>query len=138
MKITAIDAEVWRIPFTGEVRPAWAPGTTWREKSTTVYRVQTDAGLTGLGAGQGSPQLVRDRIAPRLIGRDPFAIEHLFRTIVNWAGGAAAVPVACAIEMALWDLVGKAAGLPLYRLWGVDADRVRAYASLVELRSPEQ
>ncbi|HEY7029951.1 MAG TPA: mandelate racemase/muconate lactonizing enzyme family protein [Thermomicrobiales bacterium] len=138
MKITAVEAEVWRIPFSGEVRPAWSPGTVWREKTTTVYRVRTDAGPTGIGAGQGSPQLVRDRLAPRLVDRDPFAIEHLFRTVVNWGGGAAAVPVACGIEMALWDLVGKAAGLPLAKLWGVDSDRVRAYASLVELRSPEQ
>lgn len=138
MKITAVEAEVRRIPFPGEVRPAWSPGTIWREKTTTVYRVETDAGLTGLGAAQGSPQLVRDRVAPRLIGRDPFAIEHIFRVVVNWGGGAAAVPVACGIEMALWDLVGKAAGLPLYKLWGADSDRVRAYASLVELRSPEQ
>jgi L-alanine-DL-glutamate epimerase-like enolase superfamily enzyme len=138
MKITTVEAEVWRIPFAGEVRPAWSPGTIWREKSTTVYRVHTDAGLTGIGAGQGSPQIVRDRVAPRLVGHDPFAIEHIFRVAVNWGGGAAAIPVACAIEMALWDLVGKAAGLPLYKLWGVDGDRVRAYASLVELRSPDQ
>src|SRR5262249_37254090 len=58
MKITAVEAVVWRIPFAGEVRPAWSPGTSWREKVTTVYRVQTDAGLTGIGAGQGAPQLV--------------------------------------------------------------------------------
>ena len=58
--------------------------------------------------------------------------------MVNWGGGWRAVPVACAIEMALWDLIGKAAGLPLYKLWGAHTDRVRAYASLVELRSPEQ
>jgi len=138
VKITAIEAEVWRIPFTGEVRPAWSPGTVWRDKATTVYRVQTDAGLIGIGAGQGSPHLVRERIGPRLAGHDPFAIERIFRVVVNWSGGAAGVPVACGIEMALWDLVGKAAGLPLYKLWGVHADRVRAYASLVELRSPER
>jgi L-alanine-DL-glutamate epimerase-like enolase superfamily enzyme len=138
MRITAVEAEVWRIPFAGEVRPAWSPGTIWREKVTTVYRVRTDAGLTGIGAGQGSPQLVRDRLSPRLVGRDPFAIDHIFRMVVNWGGGAAAVPVACGIEMALWDLVGQAAGLPLYKLWGIDKDRVRAYASLVELRSPDQ
>ncbi len=118
MKITAVEAEVWRTPFTGEVRPAWSPGTVWREKSTTVFRVQTDAGLTGIGASQGSPQIVRDRIAPRLIGQDPFAIERLYRTVVNWGGGMAAISIACGIEMALWDLVGKAANLPLYKLWG--------------------
>src|SRR5215212_5532354 len=100
MKITAVEAEVWRIPFAGEVRPAWSPGTIWREKSTTVYRVLTDEGLIGIGAGTGSPQLVRDRISPKLAGRDPFEIEHIFRTVVNWGGGAAAVPVACGIEMA--------------------------------------
>jgi L-alanine-DL-glutamate epimerase-like enolase superfamily enzyme len=138
MKITAVEAEVWRIPFPGEVEPAWAPGTSWRDKLTTVYRVRTDEGVSGIGAGAGSPQLIRDRVNPRLVGRDPFAIEHIFRTVVNWGGGAAAVPVACAIEMALWDLVGKAADLPLAKLWGLNSDRVRAYASLVELRSPER
>jgi D-galactarolactone cycloisomerase len=138
MKITAVEAEVRRIPFAGEVRPAWAPGTVWREKVTTVYRVETDDGITGYGAGQGAPGVVRERIAPRLIGQDPFRIEHLFRATVNWGGGFAGLPIACAIEMALWDIVGKAAGLPLYRLWGMDKDRVRAYASLVEQRSPEQ
>jgi D-galactarolactone cycloisomerase len=138
MKITAVEAEVWRIPFPGEVRPAWAPGAIWRDKATTVYRVQTDAGLSGIGAGQGSPQLVRDRVGPRLVGQDPFAIERIGRVVLNWGGGAAAVPVACGIEMALWDLVGKAAGLPLSKLWGVSTDRVRAYASLVEVRTPER
>ncbi len=138
MKITAVEAEIWRIPFAGEVRPAWSPGAIWCEKSTTVYRIHTDEGLTGIGAGGGSPQIVRDRIAPKLIGIDPFMIERIFRIVVNWGGGIAAVRTACGIEMALWDLVGKAANLPLYKLWGVDKDRVRAYASLVELRSPEQ
>ena len=138
MKITAVEAEVWRIPFPGEVRPAWSPGTVWRDKSTTVYRVHTEEGLTGIGGGLGAPSLVRDRIGPMLVGRDPFAIDGIFRSVVNASGGAAGVPVACAIEMALWDLVGKAAGLPLYRLWGVHTDRVRAYASLVEQRTPER
>jgi D-galactarolactone cycloisomerase len=138
VKITAVEAEVWRIPFPGAVHPAWAPGTVWRDKATTVYRVRTDAGLSGIGAGQGAPQLVRERVGPRLVGQDPFAIERIFRVVVNWGGGAAAVPVACGIEMALWDLVGKAAGLPLYKLWGLCTDRVRAYASLVEVRSPER
>src|SRR2546426_1078606 len=41
------------------------------------------------------------------------------------------------VEMALWDLVGQAAGLPIWRLWGGGAARLTAYASTGELRSPE-
>jgi hypothetical protein len=43
MKITAIEAEIRRAPFAGEVQPAWAPGRIWRETVSTVYFVRTDA-----------------------------------------------------------------------------------------------
>jgi D-galactarolactone cycloisomerase len=138
MKITAIEAEVRRAPFAGEVRPAWAPGRIWRETVSTVYFVRTDVGLTGIGAGHGSPTFVHDVLAPRLVGEDPLAIGRLVRVLRNAGPPWVSLPVACGVEMALWDLVGKAADLPLYRLWGAHSDRVRAYASLVELRSPEQ
>ena len=55
----------------GEVRPAWAPGTTWTGRSTTLYVVTTDEGITGYGAGAGQPSYVRERVAPRLVGQDP-------------------------------------------------------------------
>ena len=138
MKITAIEAEVRRAPFAGEVRPAWAPGRIWRETVSTVYLVRTDAGLTGIGAGHGSPAFVHDVVAPRLTGEDPLAIGRLVRVLRNAGPPWASLPVACGVEMALWDLVGKAANLPLHKLWGAHTDRVRAYASLVEVRSPER
>src|SRR5215213_2191775 len=138
MKITAIEAEVRRAPFAGEVRPAWAPGRIWRETVSTVYFVRTDIGLTGIGAGHGSPAFVHEVVAPRLIGEDPLAIGRLVRVLRNAGPPWASLPVACGVEMALWDLVGKAADLPLYKLWGAHTDRVRAYASLVEVRAPEQ
>jgi L-alanine-DL-glutamate epimerase-like enolase superfamily enzyme len=72
------------------------------------------------------------------VGRDPSRIEPIVRTVINSAGGYAGIPTAAGIEMALWDLMGKAAGLPLYRLWGAHTDRIRAYASMVEVRTPEQ
>ena len=138
MKITAIEAEVRRAPFAGEVRPAWAPGRIWRETVSTVYFVRTDIGLTGIGAGHGSPAFVRDVVAPRLVGEDPLAVGRLVRVLRNAGPPWASLPVACGVELALWDLVGKAAELPLYKLWGAHTDRVRAYASLVEVRSPER
>lgn len=138
MKITAIEAEVRRAPFAGEVRPAWAPGRIWRETVSTVYFVRTDAGLTGIGAGHGSPAFVHEVVAPRLVGEDPLAVGRLVRVLRNAGPPWASLPVACGVELALWDLVGKAARLPLYKLWGAHTDRVRAYASLVEVRSPER
>jgi L-alanine-DL-glutamate epimerase-like enolase superfamily enzyme len=138
VKITGIEAEVVRIPITGEVWPAWSPGNSWKEMQTTIYRVHTDEGITGIGAGRGAPEVVRNVVSPRLVGRDPAMIEPIARTVINSAGGWAAVPIACAIELALWDLAGKAAGLPLYKLWGAHKDRVRAYASMVEVRTPER
>ena len=47
MKITSVDAEIWSARFGGDVRPAWAPGTTWTGRSTTLYVVTTDQGITG-------------------------------------------------------------------------------------------
>lgn len=138
MKITAVEAEVYRVPFVGEVRPAWSPGRRWSENRPTIYRVETDAGLTGYGAGHGSPEAVRDQVAPKLVGQDPLHIPALVRTVRNSGAGAASWGMACAIEVALWDLAGKAANLPLYKLWGAQTNRIKAYASLVELRGPEQ
>jgi L-alanine-DL-glutamate epimerase-like enolase superfamily enzyme len=48
-----------------------------------------------------------------------------------------APPVYC-VELPLWDIIGKAAGLPVYKLWGGHKDRVHAYCSTGELRSPER
>ena len=72
MKITAVDAHVWEHALEGTVHPAWSPGRTWTKLSTTIFRVHTDAGVTGIGASTGSAAITRDLVAPRLIGRDPF------------------------------------------------------------------
>ncbi len=138
MKIAAIETGQYRSPLAGAVYPAWAPGQIWRERIVTVFRVHTDDGLTGIGAGHGAPAFVRDAVAPKLIGQNPLLVGRLVRVLRNAGPPWVSLPVACAIELALWDLVGKAAGLPLAQLWGAHTDRLRAYASLVEVRSPER
>jgi L-alanine-DL-glutamate epimerase-like enolase superfamily enzyme len=138
MKITRVEATAGRRAYPVEVHPAWSPGNTWNGVVTTIYKVHTDEGVTGIGASGGSPELARDVVAPRLIGRDPFMVDYLTRVMRNTGGGFATLPIACGIEMALWDVIGKTAGLPLFRLWGAHRNRVRAYASMVEVGSPDQ
>lgn len=136
MNITRVEATSCRREYSAEIHPAWSPGTTWTGAATTIFKVHTDEGIVGLGASGGSPELTRDLIAPKLIGRNPFDVEYLTRVVRNTAGGFTSLPIACGIEMALWDIIGKAAGLPLYRIWGSHRNRVRAYASMVEVGTP--
>lgn len=138
LKITAVDAEIWRIPFSGEVSQAWSPGSRWSEVRTTIFKVSTDAGITGYGASTGSPVVAREQLAPKLIGQDPFAVPQLYRAMRNSGGAGAQLATVCGIELALWDIAGKAANQPLYKLWGAHRNAVKAYASLVEVRTPEQ
>lgn len=138
MKITRVEARSVRREYTAEIHPSWAPGTTWTGVTTTIFTVHTDEGVVGVGASGGSPQATNDLVAPKLVGQDPFNVEYLTRVIRNTGGGFTTLPIACGIEMALWDLIGKAAGLPLYRLWGSHRNRVRAYASMVEVGTPER
>jgi L-alanine-DL-glutamate epimerase-like enolase superfamily enzyme len=114
------------------LEPAWAPGSTWTRRDAVVVKLTTDDGLVGWGTpGYMSASVLDNWIKPRLLGADPFALEQHARIFRN-AG-------ACwGVEIALWDIIGKACGQPLYRLWGGYRDRVAGYASCVELRGGEQ
>jgi L-alanine-DL-glutamate epimerase-like enolase superfamily enzyme len=112
--------------------PAWAPGTEWRRWGGTVVKVFTDEGIVGLGSpGYAASPVIENWLKPQLLGQDPFALERharLFR-MANAAWG---------LEIALWDIIGKACGQPLYKLWGGYRDRVPAYASFIEVRTPQR
>lgn len=100
-------------------------------------KVETDEGITGLGecvhGGHAAIALIH-QLAPKLIGRDPFAIDAIFeelrRGLVFEGGFAGALITALTgIEIALWDLKGKALGVPVYELLGGKfRDKVRVYA----------
>lgn len=134
MKIT--DLEVMRLRGPDYVRPlypAWSPGASWKNRESVLVRIATDEGIEGWGAMYAGdvPSVIERWIKPQLIGKDPFALEQharLFRSAGTGWG----------IEIALWDIIGKATGQPLYKLWGGHKDRVPGYASCVEVRSGEQ
>jgi L-alanine-DL-glutamate epimerase-like enolase superfamily enzyme len=114
------------------MHPAWAPGGEWRRWGGTIVKVLTDEGIVGLGSpGYTVSPLIESWIKPQLIGQDPFALERHARIFRNAGAG-------WGIEIALWDIIGKACGQPVYKLWGGFRERVPAYASCIEVSSPER
>jgi galactonate dehydratase len=89
-------------------------------------RIHTDDGLIGLGETYPSPEaekaVILERLAPLLLGRDPLQIDKLWADMflaVSYSGWAGAeMRAISAIDIALWDLAGKAAGMPVYQLLG--------------------
>jgi L-alanine-DL-glutamate epimerase-like enolase superfamily enzyme len=75
-----------------------------------------------------------DNAKAQLLGKDPFDIERLAGPLRYYVAGR---PVA-SLEIALWDLMGKATQQPVYKLWGAQKDRVPAYASMIQLSTPEE
>ncbi len=107
-------------------------------------KVSTEEGLTGVGEGGGWPEVVQkgiQELAHLLVGQNPFEVERVWYMLydsIHGHGltGAVRGGVLSAIDMALWDIKGKALGLPVYELLGGRfRDRIRVYghASTVEV-----
>jgi len=128
--IARVEVQVQRdVPTPRELRFAWSPGSVTRASSIVLIRIHSDDGHVGFGTG-GDVRATQS-VGEQLIGKDPFATEQHSR-LLRRSGNA------WGIEVALWDLIGKICGQPVYKLWGGFTDRVKAYASTVELGTPEQ
>jgi L-alanine-DL-glutamate epimerase-like enolase superfamily enzyme len=103
--------------------------------------ISTDQGVEGFGytlafGGGGAEAMqvyLETRLKPLLLGEDPRQVERLWEKMFRADRGIRRVGLAAyavaALDIALWDLAGKAAGQPLYRMWGAYTDRVEAYGS---------
>jgi L-alanine-DL-glutamate epimerase-like enolase superfamily enzyme len=138
MRITGITTEIYQLRFPQPVSPAWTPGASWSSSEASVFRIETDEGLVGMAAGVGCPAFVRDVITPRLVGQDPFNTEQITNLLKDHGGPWLGHTSPWGIELALWDLIGKAAGLPVSRMWGRATDKILGYASTIEIRRPEE
>ena len=105
-----------------------------RQPSLLFVQVHTDAGITGLGetcVGVAAVEAyLHETTAPELIGADPRDITRAWdaahRQFIGFGGSSVAVRATSAVDIALWDILGKVAGLPLFRLLGGPArDSVR-------------
>jgi len=132
MKITRIDTTYFK---PGADLP-WKPNWTW-------VRIHTDSGLVGLGEtyprNEAEATLLHASVANLLLGRDPRDIDRiwadLYRTFDFQVTGGAEMRVLSAIDLALWDLLGKALNTPVYRLLGGKSNpQIRLYNTCFDLR----
>jgi L-alanine-DL-glutamate epimerase-like enolase superfamily enzyme len=114
-----------------------------------LVRLTTDTGITGWGEcfAYGAPRavsaIVDDALAPLLVGEDPAQIERLVTQIHHalmiWGRRGLPMCAVSGVELALWDVAGKARGVPVYQLLGgLCQPDVRAYASLLRYDTPAQ
>ncbi|HVU11178.1 MAG TPA: mandelate racemase/muconate lactonizing enzyme family protein [Phototrophicaceae bacterium] len=139
MKITDVEAIALRLPTVDVTR---ADGT----QDALIIRIHTDAGIVGLGEVDSSPYIakmvidtppshsVARGLRELLIGQDPLQIgalwERMYKNSIYYGRRGVAIHAMSGIDLALWDILGKVTGQPIYKLLGgAKRDRVRAYAS---------
>ena len=101
-------------------------------------RLTTDSGLTGVGEAslewqeKAVESIVHEWVEDRVLGADPFDIERIVGNLIRdqYQGGPTVLTAISGVEIALWDLAGKACGQPVYKLLGGRVhDRLPAYAN---------
>jgi L-alanine-DL-glutamate epimerase-like enolase superfamily enzyme len=129
--ITAIEIVRCRLPLDPPFHASWDtnPRTVF---DAVIVAVKTDLGVTGYGSGD--MMVGFEGYEPLFVGQDALRIERHWRILnnISFHGGRA-----WPLDLALWDLAGKLAGQPCWKLIGGLSDRVRAYASSGTLRGPE-
>lgn len=132
MRIVRVEATAHRVPVRVPLRAEPIP---WR---LVFVRVETDAGLAGYGVTGGiqwtaTRELVNREMAPLLLGQDPLPTERhwqeLYRRLNPRAQTGAWSAAVSAVDIALWDLKGRALGQPVWRLLGGARTAVPAYVT---------
>lgn len=107
---------------------------------TAIIRIDTNQGIYGLGeVRDGADVRYALMLKSRILGENPCNVEKIFKMIKQFGGPARQAGGVCAVEMALWDLCGKAYNVPAWQLLGGRyRDTVRIYADTPESSSPEE
>ncbi|MGH2476822.1 MAG: mandelate racemase/muconate lactonizing enzyme family protein [Candidatus Limnocylindrales bacterium] len=123
MRITAIRLQRLRVPLDPPFPAAWDPEPR-RDFAVTLVHVETDEGVVGIGSGDTMDGF--EAFEHLFVGQDPLAIARHVRVLetIDFHAGRY-----WPLEAALWDIVGKAAGLPVATLFGGATDGIPAYAS---------
>ena len=147
VKITQVEAIHLRLPVVNERCDG--------SQDTLVVKVHTDAGITGIGEVDSSPAVAKAIIdapishkisrglAECVLGQDPFEIDRLIHRMyegtIFFGRQGAVIQAMSGIEIALWDIVGKAVQRPVYQLLGGGFRKTfRAYASILFGDTPDE
>jgi D-galactarolactone cycloisomerase len=147
MKIVALETHLIRVPCDIGAAPTAFSGVNWASIDTLFLRVVTDAGIEGWGEGFGhatcpaTRTVIDTQLAPAALGEDARDIGGLMTRLAQrlhlFGRNGPHVYALSALDMALWDLAGKVAGQPLWRLLGGAAvASLPAYASLLRYSEP--
>ena len=144
MRIDSIEVVNLRFEYAVEDRFRSAGGEC-DARVTSLVLVQTDTGEVGVGSTYSHPGLVylivRDQLAPMLRGEDPAQIDRLWEMmyrLTRWYGRkGAALSALGGVDMALWDLLGKAERTPVWRLLGARQGTCPVYASALLWKEDE-
>jgi L-alanine-DL-glutamate epimerase-like enolase superfamily enzyme len=100
-----------------------------------VIRIDTNQGISGYGeVRDGASKTYALLLKSRLLGENPCNVDKVFRKIKQFGAPARQAGGVCAVEMACWDLAGKAFGVPVYQMLGGQfRNRVRLYADTAEV-----
>ncbi|RIV43359.1 mandelate racemase/muconate lactonizing enzyme family protein [Flagellimonas pelagia] len=107
---------------------------------TAIIKIETNQGIYGLGEVRDAAD-VRYALflKSRILGENPCNVEKIFKSIKQFGGPARQAGGVCGVEMALWDICGKAYNVPAWQLLGGRyRDKVRMYADTPEASSPEE
>lgn len=148
MKIKGLQVHILRAPDTG--RPHWVSHFIVPKANEILVRVQTDEGVEGIGIAtsytpiEAAIHAFRTGIGELVLGADPLAPEQLYQKLfaLTWQRRAhekgwsreALVRISAALDIACWDIVGKVAKLPLYRLFGGYRSEVPCYVTCAYYR----
>lgn len=127
LKIRVVQPEGWEF--------AWRDDIPAIKTTMTVFEITTDDGITGVATGwlPASPTEVAETadhfFRPLLIGADPFDRERLWQEMMSFARYIVVPKAASHIDIALWDIAGKATGLPIYKLLGAYRKKIPAYST---------
>ncbi len=147
-EIAALDVFILQAPDTG--RPHWVSNFIVPRANEVLVRMRTKDGIEGFGLSTVYASLTpiveafKNGIAEQILGEDALAPERVYQKLFwlsatrlafekKWAREAL-IRISAAVDLACWDIVGKVAGLPLYRLFGGYAERVPCYVTCAYYR----